>query len=267
MKKKGGRFLIKHIFCDLDGTLLKDFRKIEEDDILALQLAERKGLKVSIATGRLDYEIKLIMEKYNFSGYRISQNGAVVFDDKSNLIYEESLCTKDTLLILEAIKGENVLVFFQTPDSYIVEKKIPIIEEFEKSQDFIRYIENTNILNELNSHDIVTISLWAEKDYNIKLKEKLNHILPNNISSIVSSVYTLDITCSINSKGNAIKHLIEKMNININEIAVIGDSYNDISMFDLTNFSFVMKDSSDDIKKHAKEQINSVNEAVFRLIK
>ncbi len=254
--------MINHIFCDLDGTLLKEFYKIDEEDIKALQLAQEKGISISIATGRLDYEIKMLMEKYHFHGYRISQNGAVVFDDNDNLVYEKCLSYEDVQVILKALNNKPVIIFFQTVDSYYVEKKLPVIIEFEKNQPYIKYNENSNIYNELAAMQLVTISIWAEKDYNIIIKQELDKVLPYHIVSYVSSKYTLDITHMENSKGNAIKHL----RLPFNEIAVIGDSQNDISMFNITKKSYVMDDADISVKKHAQFTVKNVKEAILDIL-
>ncbi len=262
----GVEVMVKHIFCDLDGTLLKDFKTINKEDIEALKKAQDNGITVSIATGRLDYEIKMLMQKYQIKGYRISQNGAVVFDDNNQLVYEKSLSYQDIMKILEALKGHHIIVFFQTADAYIVEKKHPIVSEFEKSQTFITYIENMNILNELDHYEFVTISVWAEEGHNIEIKKQLDKILPKHVVTYVSSKYTLDITSAVNSKGNAIVHLCDKRGINLDEIAVIGDSQNDISMFNITNHSYVMIEADEDVKRHAKVVVNDVKDAVYHIL-
>ena len=46
------------------------------------------------------------------------------------------------------------------------------------------------------------------------------------------------------------------------EIATIGDSPNDINMLDGIQYSFVMKNSSDSVKKHANYIVSSVSEAI-----
>ncbi|QVK17967.1 HAD family hydrolase [Mycoplasmatota bacterium] len=258
--------MIKHIFCDLDGTLLKDFNKILDEDIKALQAAQEKGLTVSIATGRLDYEIKMIMNKYQLKGYRISQNGAVVFDELNQLVYEKSISNEDTLTILKALKGYHIVIFFQTADAYIVEEKIPLIVEFEKSQSLITYNENKNILKELDKHQFISISIWAEEDHNIEIKKQLDKVLPPHLVSYVSSKYTLDITDVENSKGNGIKQICEKNKISLNEIAVIGDSQNDLSMFNITDNSYVMDEADVEVKKHAQFCVESVKHAVFDIL-
>ncbi len=258
--------VVKHVFCDLDGTLLKNFRAIEEEDIKALQVAQEKGIKISIATGRLDYEINMVMGRLKLNGYRISQNGALVFSEDNKLVYEKALNIEDVHTILAALKGENTIIVFQTANDYIVENKNSIIIDIEKSQPYMRYIENKNILNELGKYQFVTISLLTEMGYNIDLKKQLDNILPKNIVSYISSKYTLDITCIENSKGNGIKNLCSKNKINLNEIAVIGDSQNDISMFEITENSFVMREADLEVKKYAKHEVESVKNAIHLIL-
>lgn len=255
----------KHIFCDLDGTILMDFRTLIEEDIKALQSAQKKGFTISIATGRLDYEAKMIMQKYGFNGYRISQNGAVIFDNNDELIYNNTLEKNDVISILNALKGRNVVIIFQTINDYYIEKKIPIVVEFENSQPYIKYNEKPYILNELDEYKFVSISLWAEENENIEIKKHLDKTLPNHIESYVTSKYTIDITNKGNSKGNAIKHLCMKEKIAFEDIYVIGDSYNDISMFEITKNSFVMQDADKYVKSKANYVVSSVKEMVNML--
>jgi|SRR5690554_4763475 len=252
----------KHIFCDLDGTLLINFKEILDEDIEALLKAQKNGYTISIATGRLDYEIKMLMQKYGFHGYRISQNGAIVFDDNDELIYEKTLEEKDVITILEALQGQNIIVFFQTIDSYFIEKKLPIVKKFEKSQQYIKYIEKPNIMNELNNYHFTAISIWAEENDNINIKMQLDKVLPKHIESYISSKYTIDITSRDNSKGMAISELCKVKGISLDDIVVIGDSQNDISMFNITSNSFVMAQADSFVKSKAKNVVQSVKDVV-----
>ena len=86
--------------------------------------------------------------------------------------------------------------------------------------------------------------------------------MPKHIESYVSSKYTIDITNKDNSKGNAINELCKARGISLKDIFVIGDSYNDISMFKITDNSFVMSEADDFVKNKAKNVVSSVKEAI-----
>ena len=55
----------KHIFCDLDGTLLMDFRFVSEEDMEALQMP-----KIMVYNFNCDWTFrlrnKMLMDKYVF---------------------------------------------------------------------------------------------------------------------------------------------------------------------------------------------------------
>jgi Cof subfamily protein (haloacid dehalogenase superfamily) len=257
---------MKYIFCDLDGTLIHNFHKIDKSDMEALQLAQEKGIKVSIATGRLDYEVREIMKEYGLNGYRISQNGGVVFSEENRIIHKITLATEDIHLILSTLQGYNLLIFIETENEYIIPKRVPIIEAFEKNQSYLTYVEKPDIFDTLDKHDIVTVSIWAEKDENLEIVKHLNEQLPDHIASYVSSSYTIDITSAKNSKGNAIKHLCDLNGIDLSDIAVIGDSYNDISMFELTQNCYVMSHADEVVKSKARNTTASVKEAVLAIL-
>ncbi|MCK5761887.1 MAG: HAD hydrolase family protein, partial [Candidatus Izimaplasma sp.] len=58
-----------------------------------------------------------------------------------------------------------------------------------------------------------------------------------------------------NSKGGlkekGIEILVNKLNIDISDVIVIGDGYNDISMMKYVKNSVAMGNAHDDVKKHA----------------
>ena len=56
--------------------------------------------------------------------------------------------------------------------------------------------------------------------------------------------------------------------IDLNSSMAIGDSYNDISMFEKVNFSVAMGNSIDSVKKHAKIKTETNNNnGVYKILK
>ena len=60
------------------------------------------------------------------------------------------------------------------------------------------------------------------------------------------------------SKANALKKLIDVLKLERNEVAVIGDSGNDVSMFKEFEHSFVMSHAPEEIKKFASTVVDNV---------
>ena len=71
--------------------------------------------------------------------------------------------------------------------------------------------------------------------------------------------FFLDITCRGTSKGNAIKKLCEYLKIDLKDSVALGDSYNDLSMFEVVGHSVAMGNVPEDIKKMVDEVTDTNN--------
>lgn len=253
---------MKHIFCDLDGTLLLDFKRIERRDIESLKKAHQAGYHLSIATGRLDYEIKALFEEYDLPGtFRISQNGGIIYLDDT-LLYASYFTQEELRQTIAEVKKLPVLIFVQTADHHLIQRKLPIIKEFEKIQPFVRYDEMPDLYERLDELKVVTVSLWAKRNENRWMVRRLSERLPTSLVSYISSEYTIDITRRENAKGQAIAWLAERFGFKKEDTYVIGDSFNDISMFEWTHNSFVMEWADEAVRHTAQTVVSSVAEAV-----
>lgn len=75
----------KLLVCDLDGTLLDAQGQIDEKSLTLIKEFCSAGGHFVVCTGRMDTDIQFIEEKLGVkSEYRISQNGAVIYDKKIN---------------------------------------------------------------------------------------------------------------------------------------------------------------------------------------
>ena len=89
----------------------------------------------------------------------------------------------------------------------------------------------------------------------------------NMASAVVSGKLYLDFLASEVSKGHAMKQIQECMGIEACECMAFGDNYNDIEMLDNVTHSYVMENSSDDIKKHGKYICSKVEDTLLDLLK
>jgi len=69
------------------------------------------------------------------------------------------------------------------------------------------------------------------------------------------------------SKGNALLELMELKGYKPTEVAVIGDSMNDITMLQVSPYSFAMSHSDDIIKESSHYIVKSVAEAIEMVLK
>ena len=71
------------------------------------------------------------------------------------------------------------------------------------------------------------------------------------LSLIVSLHQSLEANKANSSKGKALKHLCEALQIDIARAAALGDGTGDISMFETVGWSMAMGNAPDDVKSRA----------------
>ena len=84
-----------------------------------------------------------------------------------------------------------------------------------------------------------------------EIQTKIPLELNNQYNIVRSTPYFLEFLPNHVSKGNAIKILTQILNIDTDEIMVIGDEENDLSMFCCAKIKVAMKNANLQIKKRA----------------
>ena len=111
--------MYKCIFCDLDGTLLNDDKKISSANLKAIERARVAGVKFVVCTGRLpfcfvDYIKPLVSEDY------VSSNGSLVHYDGKDIV-NNHLSYEDSGKLLHYAEKRNLCLRIFTRDYlYIV---------------------------------------------------------------------------------------------------------------------------------------------------
>jgi hypothetical protein len=102
---------------------------------------------------------------------------------------------------------------------------------------------------------------------NSAIVEYLKKNLNDELEFVVSGDKWIDIMNKGISKGNAIKILQEKFNINKKGTMVFGDYYNDLTMFKAAQHSYAMMNAPEDVKTHADFVAESNNDdGVYNII-
>lgn len=259
--------MIKMIISDLDGTLLSFDNKVHDDDTNAIHTALEHGIDFCLASGRKDLDIQAVAKLIGDSKFhRISQNGAFVFSSDDQELHRTSFEPEIAKKLYERIIGEDVITILSTIDKEYVEVKDDVILKIEER--LFSPIEEEKDLRDKIGESIHTSKIiinGAEKAIR-QLQKELMDTFPNDLDTFISESKILDVMPKNISKGNAIKILIKKLGLSPNEIACIGDSYNDIPMFQLTENSFAMASAHPDVKKEANFVVETVAEAIEQIL-
>ena len=255
--------MIKHIFCDLDGTLYRD--GITEKDKEAIRFAQENGIIFHIATGRVHSHTVSIVEEVDVNGYSICENGSFIYNNEGECVYKGTLDDMQIKKIinlynsLDYIDKSEDIIYFKYNGNIIVPVDGSSVEYFSKG-----YTVESDILNRETYNSAVGNIGILSKDHD-KLEKLVREFKANfgtDFDIYISGPTTMNIVPRGVSKFEGIKIVCKREGASLDEIMTIGDSPNDICMLKNIKMSFAMSDSKDTVKSEAGFETPSVADAV-----
>jgi hypothetical protein len=247
---------IKLVVFDLDGTLLNDEGEIGQTSISLIKELRKFGVSFSFASGRLHSAITRYAEDLNIKTPLISLDGTMLksFPD-GEVLFEsyvrekhvrKALLYADKYLLKIALCHADAIYF--TEDNSIVPDLIDKFgARFEQVNSYSNYCNKTL--------EVVLIS-----DYKDNLKfvnERLNFPytlgLETNYYKSHSNegIYYLELRKKGSTKATGLIRLMKYLKINFKETVVVGDWYNDKSMFDTKAIKIALANAVAEIKYSA----------------
>ncbi|WP_312473527.1 Cof-type HAD-IIB family hydrolase [Neobacillus sp.] len=278
------------IAIDLDGTLLNDQNEISEENIKAIQYAQDRGFEVVISTGRAYFDVQTICKKAGIAPLIIGTNGSTIHSKDGKVLSSITISKVSVELILKWLDERDYYYeVFTNKAIYTLKKRrehiyqeIQSLKEADLDSDWTEVVEVAErqfeqfgyVLVE-NYHDILK---QEEEFFNIvacsfdqkKLAEGWNQFNMFDDLMVVSSAdYNIEITSNRASKGNALEKLAFMLNGSLEQSMAIGDSNNDLSMFQKVGYSVAMGNAKDVIKAVCttttlKNDENGVAYAIYR---
>ena len=278
--------MYKLVVIDLDGTMLNSYGIVTENTKNTIKKIEEQGIEVIIASGRPIDSIKEIAREIESKNYFIAGNGAIIYDiKKDKIIYEKTLSKEKVLEIIKICEENSISYNVYTEKEILAtslkynvlyyhkenlkkeenkKTKINIVKnmyEYIKNKKDARYLKITicdesktvfnsiiRKLKELKEIEILEVSHMARKT------------IRQGTEEFSISYYYTEISEENVDKWNAIEFLIEKLNINKNEIMAIGDNSNDKNMIENAGLGIAMKQSSPSVINIADEVTDGNNE-------
>ena len=269
--------MYKLIAIDLDGTLLNSYGMVSEKNKQALIEANKKGAEIVIASGRSTNSVKNIANDLGICNYIICGNGSLIYDlQHEEIIYDKFIDKKKALQIIEIceqnsiyynIYTENMVIakslnnsvlFYHQENANKPDSKKTKINLVQNIYDYVSRLQNQNILKiTISDNDNIIFNGIIRKLREIRDIDVLDvaHMSRKMIKSGTEEVsleyYYTEITSKNVDKWYAIEYLIDKLNINKEDIMTIGDNVNDKLMIENAGCGVVMGNSAPYIKEIA----------------
>lgn len=259
---------VKLLVFDMDGTLLNSEKKITKNTELKLIEMQKKGTRIVLASGRSknrlsEYAEQLQLDKYG--GFIIEANGAGIYDfEKQKHIVLRRMHIEEAEEVFAYLRKE-----FPKVEILVMGEKNAFVA-LPKGKKESGYL-NTGNMESLKNRD--TFYIQQIKD----ITEEINKVCVFDKSEVIEEIKdtlhvfkdkywygrTLPIWLEIGpkevTKGNGLLRIIERLNIQKEDVYAFGDGENDLSMLTLVN-GVAMENAIDTVKAACKYHTGSCDD-------
>lgn len=241
---------IKMLVFDVDGTLYDLVRhEIPASAIKAIKQAKANGYLFVIATGRAHYGLGKALNDLQ-PDYILSVSGGVVVDKDQNIISHHDFSKENVHDLLSFCKEQKAgLVFKFLDHMYIYQhpEKIDWLEGQKQSdigsEPFIDHPQQIRHLQELPQ----SASIHADP-------KKVKRVFENHqeIQFLPYSSDGYDVVLKGINKGVGLRELMEYLHLDKEEVACVGDNYNDLEMMRVAGHPIAMGNAIEEVKEAAE---------------
>lgn len=242
---------IKLFVTDLDGTLLNEDKEISARSLKALAKAKEKGVRVTVATGRMYVSAAHFARQFHADAPVIACNGAIA-----------RALDSDTPLLMETFPEDLMQEFlrYAYARNWYVQWYIGTqIFAREYRAEFFRAYKTTpgfyicEVGEDFSSHAKgITQCVVRDLDGGIeRIVAEVRQVFGDRIKPQQFTGYTIDLTPPNVSKAIACDALARHYGIAREEIMVCGDRDNDMEMLQYAGIAVVPENGSLEAKAHA----------------
>lgn len=249
---------MKLLASDFDGTLAFN-NEIKESDIKKIKEFQEAGNLFGMSTGRNLEGILHVTDPYGIhldflvlaSGSKlVGKNGQVLFDRPLN----KDIVTR----IYNATRCPKEYMFFTEKGAVVIHRAV--------SNRAFRLIEDISELEDVDYAFMAIKFMDGEEDQAQEAVDFINAHFSDEIIAYRNTI-NVDVVTKGCSKGKGVLMIAEHFNLDKEDIAVIGDSMNDISMFDVTDHAYSFEHIEPALKKHVNHFVGSVGECIDDLLR
>jgi len=246
---------IKMIAIDIDGTLLNSQHQLTDKVKHTLQQKSAEGVKIVLATGRPTIGTHHVVQQLGFNtddNFIISYNGSLVSSAGSQKTYVKHGLTYDDFLEIEVLsRAIGVHLHFQDQQTmYTCNRDISPYTVHEAFLTRIPLVYRT--VEEITPEtDIIKAMFIDHQDVLDAAAKKIPTAFKEKFTTVKSAPFFLEVLNPLASKGNAIRELAGKLNIQPSEIMSLGDNENDLSMIEFAGIGVAMGNGLDSVKEIA----------------
>ena len=226
--------------------------KVSERTKKAIELAKDKGVHIILSTGRILKSALYYSKSLGLKNPIIASNGAIIADECSNIIYRKPIESNLVEEIVNMAREKNIYYHFYDETNFYSHVRVEEVLRFyneggKKMRVDIRLFDDIREITQNKDIKVYKfIFIHDNKDELQSFRVKLNKL--GNIDTSSSWANNIEAMGKNVSKGEALRELCNRLDVNPDEVIAIGDSENDLSMFKFAGLGVSMGNGDESIK-------------------
>ncbi|WP_155287016.1 sugar-phosphatase [Lacticaseibacillus zhaodongensis] len=249
---------IKLIAIDMDGTLLNENNQLNPAVAEAVRAVRATGVRVVLASGRPLPGVMSFLPQLNLvskDDYAIPYNGALVQNTATGaVLIRHTLSYADYLKIYALAATLGVTMAAEDEEAMYTdapEVGATIMHEALSTSMPLRFRSPLQLNRTSEFSKFFFAGTKAELD---AAEKQLPEAVRKSFYVVRSEDYLLEFLNPAVSKGAALKELAARLDIPASEVMCLGDSNNDISMFEFAGTGIAMGNANAAVKALAKAE-------------
>jgi Cof subfamily protein (haloacid dehalogenase superfamily) len=242
---------IRLLVCDLDGTLVEPDGSVSGRTQAALAGVRGAGVRVAIATGRIPRGISRLVEELELRGPHITMHGALVVDlETGDQILSRTLDAdgvEAAVAVGEALDLPTLLCY---PDGFrtnrlgqdVIDLFVPFNEPVPEE------VPDLQTLRETRPHKV---AIWTGHDQYESALAVTRQRLGEEYAITSGDNRSIEILVRGVDKASATQALARWLDIDLDQVAAVGDGTNDIEMLRTVPHSVAMRHARPEVREAA----------------
>ena len=236
----------KMIVLDLDGTLTNRDKIITPRTKQSLMEAQKRGLKVVLASGRPTYGVMPLAEELEletYEGYILSFNGGIIMNCRTKeIILKKELPVEANRRILELARKEQVDVLTYEGAHILTNNPDNPYAKIESGINHLK-LKKVEDLDSYLDFPVPKFLMLDDGDYLALVEARVKAVLGKNFSVYRSEPYFLEILPKGIDKAQCLAQLLKLLSIDREEMIACGDGFNDLSMIEYAGLGVAMENA------------------------
>ena len=225
------------VFSDVDGTLLSSNHRITPDTLSAIRKLAEMNIPFVIVSARSPSGIYPILNRYLLKTPIISYSGALVLDERGNVIFHKGISKEEGRAIISFAENfDAAWNIFSFDDWYVKSRNDPRVRN---EENIVEAEAMEGSIDSVEGDMISKIFLICNPSETDEIEMSLKTRFPE-YAIVKSDNYLIEIMARGVSKAESVKLMCMRYGIPLSSAIAFGDNYNDEEMLRTVGYGFLM---------------------------